>query len=267
MSAPTEVQQQQPSESAIAFMKQSFRFQNLNEVLGTPELIQARQDLLADFARNAKRSGATATSGVKLPYVLGLSASFMDPTCSRKIIAVVERGLKYIREKVLVPAPTADERILIVGMEVAGGIMVSQLAACSGLELAKSFDFVYMRKEKKKSGAGQQLEGIHAITDRTAENSPKPLRAIWIDDANSTGSSLTAGIDILAQDYNIKVEAALYVCDRSADRANLAPERMYFARPQYVEGKVKILALSDLSEVDVEVEKLRAGEANTQARI
>lgn len=243
-----------PSETDIAFMKQSFRFKNVEEVLGSAELVQTRQAVLADFARNAKKSEAKATSGVTLPYVLGLSASFMDPRCARHIVDLTVQALRYIREKVM--GAKEGEKVLIVGMEVAGGIMVSQLAACCGAELGKSFEFVYMRKEKKKSGAGQQLEGVHAVTDRTPASAP-PLRAIWIDDANSTGSSLTSGIEILAKDYNIVVEAAFYVCDRSADRANLAAERMFFARPQFVEGRTKVFALCDLAEVDVEVAKLQ----------
>ena len=241
---------------AVAFMKQSFRFKNLEQVLGSAELLTTRNELLADFARNAKISSAVASSGIALPYVLGLSASFMDPVCSRKIVAVIAQALAYLRENVVAPGAGAGEKVLVVGMEVAGGIIVSQLAACCGLELGKHFEFVYMRKEKKKSGAAQQLEGVHAITDRTPTSAP--LKAIWVDDANSTGSSLTAGIATLAQDYNIQVEAALYVCDRSADRTALAPERQYFAQPMYASGKVKVFALCDLTEVDVEVAKLRA---------
>jgi orotate phosphoribosyltransferase len=251
--------EQPPSEKAIAHMKSSFRFENIEQVLGSAEVLSTRNELLADFARNAKRAPATASSGINLPYVLGLSASFMDPKCSRKIIQVCVQALHYIRTHII--KPDADEKVLIVGMEVAGGIMVSQLAALVGEDLGKHFNFVYMRKEKKKTGAAQQLEGIHEITDRTPETHPKPLRAIWVDDANSTGSSLTAGIATLAQDYNIIVQSALYVCDRSADRQDLKPERMFFARPEYVEKRVQVFALCDLTEIDVEVAKLREAES------
>lgn len=251
-------QQQQPSEKALAHMKSSFRFKNIEQVMGSQQLMDVRSNLLADFARNAKKSPATASSGIKLPYVLGLSASFMDPTCSRRIIDVFAQALKYIRDNCLSPSVEADEKILIVGMEVAGGILVSQLACCCEAVSATKFDFAYMRKEKKKTGAAQQLEGIHEIVDRTPETHPKPLRAIWVDDANSTGSSLTAGIEVLKKDYNIQVEAALYACDRSADRQNLPTEKQYFARPEYVEGKVQIFAICDLAEVDEEVAKLQS---------
>lgn len=57
---------------------------------------------------------------------------------------------------------TTDDRILVVGMEVAGGMMVSQLAAVAPVthpKLAEIADFVYCRKRKKTSGTCQQLEG------------------------------------------------------------------------------------------------------------
>jgi orotate phosphoribosyltransferase len=244
-----------PDERAVAFMKQSFAFRDISAVLGGDEaLLALRKELLAAFARNAKKSTATATSGIALPYVLGLCTSFMDPLCSAKIMTLLARAIMYLRDTVVRPAaPT--ERIAIVGMETAGGMVVTQLVATFGAQLAPHFDFVFMRKEKKKSGTGQQLEAVPSITERTAQSAP--LRAIWVDDANSTGSSLAGGIDTLRADYNIVVEAALYVCDRSADRANLAPERMFFARPQFVSGAVKVFALCDLTEVDAEVAKLQ----------
>ena len=76
------------------------------------------------------------------------------------------------------------------------------------------------------------------------------MTAIWVDDVNSTGSSLTEGCETLEADYNIRVKMAVYLVDRSVDRANLAPEKCWLARPRYVEGHTKIRALMDLAEID-----------------
>jgi orotate phosphoribosyltransferase len=47
------------------------------------------------------------------------------------------------------------------------------------------------------------------------------MRCVWVDDCNSTGSSLRDGVKLVKEDYNIDVEKALYLVDRSSDRATM----------------------------------------------
>jgi orotate phosphoribosyltransferase len=242
---------EQLTEEALTFAKQSFRFPSVEEALGGDAgLIAERAQLVQDIARNAKKREVAATSGVVLPYVLGMSTTFMDPAVAPRIARVAFAALERVRAAI---GASPEERLLLIGMEVAGGIFVSQLAALGGAALAARYDCIYMRKQKKASGAGQQLEGAARITDRTGSTPGAPLRAIWVDDANSTGSSLTAGIEILRADYNIQVAAALYVVDRPADRQSLEPARQFYARPHFVEGRTKVFAMIDLPEIDTAI--------------
>lgn len=238
----------QPSEAAVTFMKQSFRHSEMDSLLTADAELQAiYTEVQKGIVRNVKTKpgGFVATSGVVLPYYLNLSTNFMDPVNAPRIVALMSRMLLKLHSSV---ASTPDERVAVVGMEVAGGMLVSQLVCAANPELNAKFDFVYMRKNRKSTGTAQQLEGLKMFTERTPQSAP--MKAIWVDDVNSTGSSLTAGIETLEEDYNIHVCLALYVVDRSADRQSLAPEKMFYAKPRYTEGKTRVVALMDLAEID-----------------
>lgn len=236
-----------PSDSAVAFMKQSFRDPRVDEMRKDAAFDALYQEVLKGIVRNVKTKpgGFLATSGVVLPYYLNLSTNFMDPVNAPRIVELVSKMLLMLHAEV---AASPTDKVAVIGMEVAGGMMVSQLVAAANPELNAKFDFVYMRKQKKSTGTAQQLEGLKMFTERT-KDSP-PMRGVWIDDVNSTGSSLTGGVETLEEDYNILVGAALYVVDRSKDREALAADRMYLARDRYTSGKTKIYALMDLAEVD-----------------
>ena len=70
---------------------------------------------------------------------------------------------------------------------------------------------------------------------RTCTCAPQ-ARAFWLDDANSTGSSLRDGVQLLKNEYNIEVETALYLVDRSADRKTLPLEKIGLADPSVTKG-------------------------------
>lgn len=238
-----------PSESAVAFMKSSFKFAEMEACLAAdPDLRALYTAVQEGIVRNVKTrpGGFLATSGVVLPYYLNLSTNFMDPRNAPRIVRLVSWMLFKLHPTI---ASTPEERIAVCGMEVAGGMLVSQLAACGNDALHAKFDFVYMRKQRKSTGTAQQLEGLPMFTERHPDSAP--MKTIWVDDVNSTGSSLTAGVEILREDYNMHVHAAVYVVDRSVDRAGLTdPARMYYARDHYTQGKTKIYAMMDLSEID-----------------
>ena len=97
-------------------------------------------------------------------------------------------------------------------------ILVGQLAA-SQTSVSDWANFVYMRKSVKETGTRQQLEGPYKFTSRTPESAP--LAAIWLDDCISTGSSLVKAVEQLKDKYNIHIEVAAFIVDRSADRVSL----------------------------------------------
>jgi orotate phosphoribosyltransferase len=239
---------QSPSAEAVAFMKQSFRHPEMDAMIeADADLAKLYTDLRSGIVRNVKTQpgGFKATSGVVLPYYLNLSTNFMDPSVAHKIVALVTRMLIKLHPTI---ATTPDERIAVVGMEVAGGMLVSQLACAVHPELSTMYDFCYMRKTKKTTGTAQQLEGLKMFTERTPQS--PPLKTVWVDDVNSTGSSLTAGIETLLADYNMDVVAAVYVVDRSQDREALPAEKHFLAQPRFVEGRTRIVTLMDLKEID-----------------
>jgi len=207
-------------------------------------------------ARNAKHGPFTATSGVILPFYLNAGTNFLDkmvaPTITRVLIDI-------LADMCTKGGFTADNRALVVGMEVAGGIMASQIAAVAAVyrpEVVEKCDFVYCRKKRKTSGTCQQLEGPQFITTRTAES--PVARAFWLDDANSTGSSLRDGVQLLKQEYNIEVETALYLVDRSADRKSLPIEKIGLADPSVTQG-VTVAAVYDLAPIAAIIADQMAG--------
>ena len=213
------------------------------------------QDVLTGISKNVKVGPFYATSGIVLAYYLNASTNFLDKTIAPKIAKIYEHYLEHCVKPALPAEALADgKNVVCIGMETAGGMLVSQLCSMDSPVLNKWMDFIYMRKEKKVTGTCQQLEGPQIFTKRT-KDSPK-LYAIWIDDALSTGSSLADGMEILRRDYNIEVCACLYLVDRSKDRKNLSIEKNILAQEKF--GKMLIRAIYDLDEVDSRINELKA---------
>lgn len=241
------------SAEAIAFAKQTFKHPNVDSWReADKEFAEIYDKVMAGIVSNVKTQpgGFLATSGVVLPYYLNLSTNFMDPEVAPLLVDLFSRVLCKIYDELGLPA---GEKVAIVGPEVAGGMLVSQLSAAGNAELNKRFDYVYMRKAKKSTGTAQQLEAMKAYTSRTPESAAR--KCIWIDDVNSTGSSLCEGIVTLLQDYNLDVAVAFYVVDRAADRQNLEQPRQRLSDERFVSGATVIRAIMDLSEVDLKVPK------------
>lgn len=240
-------------EEALAFAKQTFKHPQVEAWRAADKAFnELYERVLAGIVTNVKtkKGGFLATSGVVLPYYLNLSTNFMDPDVAPLLVELFSAVIVKIYDELGLPK---GEKVAIVGPEVAGGMLVSQLSASNNPELKSRFDFVYMRKNKKSTGTAQQLEAMKEYTSRTPES---PLRrAIWIDDVNSTGSSLCEGIVTLKDDYNMDVVVALYVVDRSADRQNLEPTRQKLTDERFRSGATAIRAIMDLSEVDAKVPK------------
>ena len=95
--------------------------------------------------------------------------------------------------------------------------MVGQLVASPSNSLPPTVSFCYLRKDRKKSGTKQQLEGPGVLTTRTPTS--EPIDCIWVDDVISTGGSLRDGAKLLKNDYNMNVVGALFLVDRSKDRS------------------------------------------------
>ena len=115
---------------------------------------------------------------------IGILDAFLRERCHVPPAAIA-------RESVLYNVPV--ENVVVVGPEMAGGALVAQLAALCGersssARLLPWCDFAYLRKQRKSSGAKQQLEGPSSITERTPRSVPR--HAIIVDDALSTGTSL-----------------------------------------------------------------------------
>ena len=238
------------SPEAIAFAKQSFKHPDVAAWMKVPSFESSYREVQEGILKNVKTKpgGFKATSGAILKYYLNLSTNFLDAEIAPKLINLLATVLVNMVAE-LAPAP--GEKIVVIGPEVAGGMLVCQLATWHCPALHQHYDFVYMRKQRKMTGTAQQLEGAQKYTSRTP-TSPN-VKCVWIDDVNSTGSSLTEGIVTLQEDYNMTVTTALYFVDRSADRAALEPQKMKYAHPHFVAGHTKIRAIMDLKEIDARV--------------
>jgi orotate phosphoribosyltransferase len=142
---------------------------------------------------------------------------------------------------------------LLTCVFVCAQMLVSQLCASSALTggLADWADFLYMRKDKKKTGTAQQLEGTKEYVMRGPES---PLiHAIWVDDALSTGGSMKTGVKILREEYNIHVIGCMYLVDRSKDRQLEHSGEQPLAHPIFEDFKCR--AIFDLDEVDALIQK------------
>jgi len=232
-------------EELLAFAKESKRFPGIDAILSQdPEAATLHQLVKDAIVRNVKMGPFTTTAGLSLPYLLNASTNLMDKHAAANICALYGKVLPALAAAAGI---AVNEKFIVVGMETAGGMLAAQLAVAAPASLPLA-DYVYMRKQKKESGTGQQLEAVREYTDRTSSSGA--IKAIWVDDANSTGSSLVEGIRTLKADYNIEVVAALYLVDRSADRRSLPLERQKLASASLM-GKVLIGAVYDLAEIDV----------------
>lgn len=181
---------------------------------------------------------------------LNASTNFMDKNIAPQIVRIVTHYLNNaIKPHML--ACSGGESIVCCGMEVAGGMLVSQMAAASDSSLNDWMDFVYVRKDRKSTGTQQQLEGPQKFTSRTP-NSPI-LYGVWLDDSLSTGMSMCDGIDMLREQYNIHIVAALYLVDRSKDRQDLPPEKQELMRLDF--DTFVLRAVYDLQEVDQRINR------------
>ena len=185
----------------------------------------------------------TATSGLVVPYYLNVATNFLDKNIAPKIIPLFAKFMAACLPKLPKDENGQDQRYIVCGMEMAGGIITGQLASAQPRELNQLADFVYIRKEKKTSGTCQQLEGPNFITKRTPNS--QVAKGVWVDDVNSTGSSLKVGIKMLKALHNIEVTHAFYLVDRFQDRQSLSDEKQHLASLD-----VKIIALYDLEQVD-----------------
>ncbi|CAE8717014.1 unnamed protein product [Polarella glacialis] len=207
--------------------------------------------VLAACARNVKMGPWKATSGLTLEYYLNAATNMLDKEVAASITRMT---LDVIRGCF---RPKDGSSLLVVGMEMAGGIMAGQCAALAPIthpDLLSWCDFVYCRKERKTSGTCQQLEGPNQITSRTPESPAQS--AIWVDDALSSGGSMRDGARLLKADYNIDLVGAVYLVDRSVDRKRLAIEKLGTADP--ILSHTETLALFDLEGVDASVPRKKA---------
>eukprot|EP00931_Biecheleriopsis_adriatica_P058837 TRINITY_DN35104_c4_g1_i1.p1 TRINITY_DN35104_c4_g1~~TRINITY_DN35104_c4_g1_i1.p1 ORF type:complete len:248 (-),score=43.22 TRINITY_DN35104_c4_g1_i1:47-790(-) len=240
MAAETEAVQK--ARSCCAVDKESFR-----EALTRKE---DYEEVLAACARNVKMGPFTATSGITLEYYLNAATNLLDKgvalKCTRLTLDLIKQRFQT--------SPGASEKLLVVGAEMAGGVMVGQCAAVAPLthpDMLEWCDFVYCRKKRKESGTMQQLEGPNHITGRSPES--PPCRGVLLDDANSTGGSLLEFARLLKKDYNIDLAGAVYLVDRAKDRAELPAQKLGMANPALQDTKV--LALFGLEAVDALVPK------------
>ena len=188
----------------------------------SPEIFPKKlyENVIQKVTRNRKKGPFVATSGLKLDYYLNASTNFLDKRVASDIVSL----LSYVLEFVVIPRVSKDGiPMCIVGPEMAGGAMVSQLCT-SDVSSRVDVEFVYMRKKRKTSGTLQQLEGPQSITSRDAKSTP--MHAIWIDDCLSSGGSSVEGLNILRRDYNIQIKAMLFLIDRHEDRMKVCESRL-----------------------------------------
>jgi len=135
-------------------------------------------------ANNVKMGPWKATSGLILKYYLNAATNLMDRSvatqCTRMVLDLIKHKFK---------PSDPNEPLLVVGLEMAGGVMVGQCTALCQLThpgMLEWCDFVYCRKDRKTTGTKQQLEGPNRIILRDKEeNRVKPMKAVLLDDAQS----------------------------------------------------------------------------------
>ena len=147
---------QEVNKCRLEWARQSFAMSE-SEVKGMLKNKKDYDFVLEALVKNTKVGPFISTSGVQVPYYLSASTNFIDknvaPTITRMVLDVL---CWKFQSHVTVSKP-----LLVVGMETAGGIMVSQLAATAAIthpKFVQMCDFIYCRKSKKKTGKCQQLE-------------------------------------------------------------------------------------------------------------
>eukprot|EP01126_Amoeba_proteus_P023022 TRINITY_DN23178_c0_g1_i1.p1 TRINITY_DN23178_c0_g1~~TRINITY_DN23178_c0_g1_i1.p1 ORF type:complete len:284 (+),score=63.24 TRINITY_DN23178_c0_g1_i1:79-930(+) len=215
---------------------------------------QDYEDVLVGIVRNTKFGNWMTSSGISIPYYLELPTNLMEKTLNRKIVSIMKDLLNKIVKPLFVEK---DLPVLLVGPEVSGGILVSQLATSGDEELESWVEFVYMRKQKKGTGTRQQIEGIESVTNRNPDS--PPISVIWIDDVMSTGKSLLDGISLLKSEYNMIARCAIFLVDRSSDRTLITDHnKMALASPEF--RNFPIFAVYDLSEIAEKINERGRGE-------
>jgi len=205
---------------------------------------------LEALARNVKHGPFVATSGLELPYLLNAATSLLDKSVAMQLTRMTLDVLTSKFKNRL----KEDEKLVVVGGEMGGGVMAAQCCAVAPLthtDLGNWCDFAYMRKNRKNSGTKQQLEAPSHLTDRDVHGrntNSMPLRAVWLDDANSSGAELVKNVRLLKAEYNIEIIGAIFLVDRSIDRKQLELAKLHMANP--VLKGVDIYALYDLAQVD-----------------
>ena len=182
-----------------------------------------------------------------LDYYLNAATNMMDAKVARECTELMMRLLRGAMTAID-PSDSKNGPLLCIGPEMAGGVMVGQMACLWSPHSSDphQVEFVYMRKTRKKSGTKQQLEASSAITSRTPDS--PVATAVWVDDVLSTGTSMREGIEEVKASYNIEVRAAIFLVDRSADRAK-GGNRCVNLESESV-SNVRISAAFDLAEID-----------------
>ena len=244
----------------------------------------AYERILTALARNARMGPFVATSGLSLPYLLAAMTSLLDadaaPAISRALAEAMLRGLLprlgWPLSARASPANAPVPPFLCIGMETAGGVLAAQLAAVVSSavpELLPLVSFGYLRKKRKGSGTQQQLEGPAALAleaSRAASASAGAgagagagtgtgkARVIFVDDVMSTGGSLVEGARLLREQYGLDVAGALFIIDRSKDRAG-ARSAAAATTAQELQG-IELMALFDVATVEERVRSVRGEE-------
>merc|ERR1712083_839526 len=105
--------------------------------------------------------------GLELPYLLNAATSLLDKSVAMQLTRMT---LDVLTAK-FKSRMKDDEKLVVVGGEMGGGVMAAQCCAVAPLthkDLGDWCDFGYMRKDRKKSGTKQQLEAPPHLTDRDA---------------------------------------------------------------------------------------------------
>lgn len=203
--------------------------------------MKLRNRVLEIIAMNRKIGPFKATSGMVLEYYLNLATNFLDKRVALLIVHLLNFAL---RSKVLPEIRSEGESCVLCGVEMAGGVMVGQLASSPQAD-SLDCEFVYVRKARKLTGTMQQLEGPKVLTNRNP--SSPPMNGIILDDCLSSGQSAADLVKVLKRDYNINVVAMLFLVDRHVDRRSLQDERLDSIFSQ-VSG-VRIYSIYDMDDI------------------
>lgn len=209
-------------------------------------------DVLKSVAQNVHIGEFTLATWTHSWRALNAITNFYDktvaPLATRMLLDVIAAHFK----------PEYSKKVLVVGMELVGGIVAGQSAALApshNPSMLEWCDFAYFRKFRKTDGTLRQLEGPNHIGERTVES--PPLRAVFLDDVQSSGSTLKEAAETLKREYNIDVVGAVFLVDRPNDRKEL-DDYLIGATDPILEG-VKIVAIYDIKDIDAEVQRNVSG--------